>query len=480
MKKAFLPKLVVALQALGLLGVGSCADGKTDLEVVQAGKAPDPGGRLFTLMPSSFTGVRFENRIVESQDRNVFTYRNFYNGGGVGLGDLTGDGLPEIVLTSNQSGPRLYLNAGGFRFRDVTTAARFKTAKDSWTTGVTLADVNGDGRLDIYLCRAGPLSPDRRGNELWIHQGLDADGVPTFRELAAQYGVADQGYSIHSAFLDYDRDGDLDLFVINNSPRPASSFGARNTRNVRDPYGTKLYRNDGAAFSDVSSAAGIHGPEVAFGLGLAVGDVNRDGWPDVYVANDFFERDYLYINNQNGTFSEQLDKQMPYSSYFSMGLDIADVNNDGLPDVYTTDMLPEDGYRLRTTSSFEGWDLYQAKVKNGFHYQFMRNMLQINNGNGTFSDVGQLAGVARTDWSWSALIADLDLDGHKDIHVTNGLAKDVTSQDYIAFLANDQTMASATKGRRVDFKALTDVMTSTKLQHYAFRNKGDLTFSNET
>ncbi len=209
-------------------------------------------------------------------------------------------------------------------------------------------------------------------------------------------------------------------------------------------------------------------------------DVNRDGWPDIYVSNDFFERDYLYINNHDGTFDERLDREMPYLSYFSMGLDIADINNDGFPDIYTTDMLPEDEYRLRTTSSFEGWDAYQAKVRNGFHYQLMRNMLQLNNGNGTFSDIGQMAGVARTDWSWSALIADLDLDGYKDIYVTNGIAKDVTSQDYIAFLANERTMLSATKGKHVDFKSLTKAMTSTKLRHYVFRNNANLTFADET
>jgi hypothetical protein len=241
--------------------------------------------------------------------------------------------------------------------------------------------------------------------------------------------VADEGYTTHGAFLDYDRDGDLDLFLINNSPRPVSSFGQRNTRNERDPYGGhKLYRNDNGKYSDVSAAAGIFGSEIGFGLGLGVADVNRDGWPDVYVSNDFFERDYLYLNKHDGTFDEALDRQLTADSYFSMGMDMADVDNDGWSDIYTTDMLPEDEYRLRTMASFEGWDVYQTKVANGYGYQFMRNMLQRNNRNGTFTDVGQMAGVARTDWSWSALIADLDLDGRKDIFVTNGLVKDVTSQ----------------------------------------------------
>ncbi|MFL5606307.1 MAG: VCBS repeat-containing protein, partial [Gemmatimonadaceae bacterium] len=339
----------------------------------------------------------------------------------------------------------------------------------------------GDGRLDIYICHAGIGEPARRANELWINQGVDAKGVPTFKEMAKEYGVADEGYSTQAVFLDYDRDGDLDLFVINNSPKPAASFGLRNTRNVRDAYGgAKLFQNDGGHFADVSAAAGIHSPEIAFGLGVVVGDVNRDGWPDIYVSNDFFERDYLYINKHDGTFSEALDQQMPVLSAFSMGLDMADVDNDGWPDVYTTDMLPEDEYRLKMTTQFEGWDTYRTKVRNGLHHQSMRNMLQRNNRDGTFSDVGQMAGVARTDWSWSALIADMDLDGNKDIFVTNGLAKDITSQDYVAFLANEETMKAVTNGgrTRADFTQLVKAMTSTSIPNYAFRNNGSLAFTN--
>ena len=443
--------------------------------------APAADGRLFTLLPSSYTGVRFENRLTETNDLNVFTYRNFYNGGGVAIGDLTGDGLPEIVLTSNQGGTRLYLNEGKFHFRDVTREAGLGNKDGSWTTGVTLADVNGDGRLDIYVCHAGNVPGKLRANELYINQGLNADGVPTFVEQAAAYGVADTGYSTQALFFDYDRDGDLDLFVINNSPRPVSSMALENTRTVRDPLGgDRLYRNDGGHFVDVSAAAGIYGSEIGLGLGVVVSDVNRDGWPDIYVANDFFERDYLYINKGDRTFAERLEQEMPYISLSSMGLDIADVNNDGWPDIYVVDMLPDDEHRLKTTTSFEDWHRLQAEVRNGFHYQFTRNMLHLNNGNGTFSDIGQLAGVARTDWSWSALIADLDLDGSKDIYVTNGLAKDVTSQDYIAFLGKDETMRAATQGKRVDFLKLTAAMSSTKLSHYAFRNNGDLTYANQT
>ena len=445
-------------------------------------KAPDVDAHLFTLLPSSYTGVDFENRLQDSPDFNVFTYRNFYNGGGVAVGDLNGDGLPEVMLTSNQHGAHLYLNKGKFRFEEITDAAGV-TGKQSWVTGVTFADVNGDGKLDIYVCYAGPNAGAARANELYINQGNDKNGIPTFKEMAKPYGLADEGYSTQAAFLDYDRDGRLDLFLVNNSYRPANSFGMRNTRNTRDPFGgAKLFHNDGNGhFTDVSAKAGIYGPEIAFGLGVVAADVNQDGWPDIYVSNDFFERDYLYINNHDGTFDERLDKEMPYISYFSMGLDIADINNDGWPDVYTTDMLPEDEYRLRTTSSFGDWESDQVMVLNGFHHQVMRNMLQLNNGNGTFSDIGQLAGVARTDWSWSALAADFDLDGYKDIFVSNGIAKDVTSQDYVRYLADPRTMAAATanKGKRVDFKALIDAMTSTRLEHYAFHNNGNLTFTNE-
>ena len=474
-----LPRLVAGFVFLAISACRGPADGG---DVVQAGDANDRS-RLFTLMPTSATGVAFANRLRDTEEMNVFTYRNYYNGGGVALADLTGDGLPEIVLTANQDGPRLYLNDGAFRFRDVTRASRLRSAAGSWTTGVVFADVNGDGRLDLYVGKAGQLPPDERRNELWLNEGLDADSVPTFREVGREYGVADEGYTIHAAFLDYDGDGDLDLFVINNSPRPVSSFPLKNVRDQRDAHGgAKLLRNDGGKFTDVSARAGIHSPEIAFALGVAVSDVNRDGRPDVYVANDFFERDYLYMNRGDGTFSEALDRQMPVLSYFSMGLDVADVDNDGWPDVYTTDMLPEDEHRLKTTTLFEGWEVYQTKVSNGFHHQLMRNMLQRNNRDGTFTDIGELAGAARTDWSWSALIADLDLDGRKDIFVTNGLAKDITSQDYVAFLGSEQTMRDVTnEGRsRADFRPLMDAMTSTPIANYAFRNNGSgARFSNE-
>jgi hypothetical protein len=468
-----------AFSLVALCVAGACSRGERS---ANSSSLPAVDGRLFTSLPASYTGVRFENRIADTPDFNVFTYRNFYNGGGVAASDLTGDGLPEIVLTANLNGPRLYLNEAGFRFRDITAASgiTFK-GPGAWATGVTMADVNGDGRLDIYICYAGSGPPELRANELWVSQGDGPDSVPRFREMAAEYGIADRGYSTQAVFFDYDRDGLLDLFVLNNSPRPVVSFDNINTRDLRDQFGGhRLYHNGGGRFTDVSQQARIFGSEIALGLGVVVADVNRDGWPDLYVANDFFEQDYLYINGHNGTFTESIAQAMPSISYYSMGMDIADINNDGWPDVYTTDMLPEDDDRLKKTSSFEQWEVYQQRVKNKFHHQFMRNMLQLNNGNGTFSEIGQLAGVARTDWSWSALIADFDLDGHKDIFVTNGILHDVTSQDYIAFIGSAQTMRSATQDRRVDYMRLINAMTSTRLPNYAFQNNGNLTFTNQS
>jgi enediyne biosynthesis protein E4 len=460
--------------AIALLAIAAACSGdeRTGRETRLDDSPPPVGATLFTRLPSSYTGVDFENSLVETRELNVFTYRNFYNGGGVALGDLTGNGLPDLFLTSNLGSNRLYLNEGDYRFRDVTDAAGV-AGTGFWATGVTFVDIDGDGMLDIYVAYAGDVEGRRRANELYLNQGLDENGIPTFIEAADDWGIADEGYTTHAAFFDFDGDGLLDLYLVNNSFRPVSSFGLRNIRHERDELGgDKLYRNVGGRFVDVSAEAGIYGSEIGFGLGVAVGDVNGNGFPDIYVSNDFFERDYLYLNNGDGTFTEVLDQQMPYISYFSMGLDIADVDNSGLLDIFVTDMLPEDEHRLKTTTSFEGWDVHQAKLRNDYHHQYMRNMLHLNNGNGTFSEVGWMAGVAATDWSWSALIADFDQDGFKDIHVTNGMPRDMTSQDYIAFLANEETMRTASQGGRVDFLHLTEAMTSTPLPNYAFRNEG--------
>ncbi len=459
----------VSLLAVGCVLVGTgCAEGGRE-------------DTLFTELPSDQTGVAFANRLEDTQEVNVFTYRNYYNGGGVGVGDLDGDGRTDLYLTANQGPNRLYLNrteAGGpIRFEDVTEQAGVGGAR-AWSTGIAVVDVNGDGRLDLYVCNAGNVDGDDKQNELFVNDGPGPDGAPTFSEQADAYGLADEGYTTHAAFFDYDRDGDLDAYLLNNSFRPVSSFGLRNIRHVRDEKGgDKLLRNDGETFTDVSEAAGIYGSEIAFGLGVTVGDVDDDGWLDLYISNDFFERDYLYLNNRadasgNVTFREVVEEQMPVLSLSSMGADMADLTGDGRPEIYVTDMLPGDDRRLKTTSAYEGYNLYRAKLANDYHHQVMRNMLHRNNADGTFSEVGQIAGVSATDWSWGALFADLDLDGYKDLFVSNGVFRDVTDQDFISYLANDETRRRVATGDGVDFLALVGEMPSTPLSNYAFQNDG--------
>ncbi len=433
---------------------------------------------LFVMRTAADTGIDFENRLTDTEEFNVFTYRNYFNGGGVGIGDVNGDGLPDLYLTANQLPNRLYLNEGGFRFRDVSEQAGV-VGRKAWSTGVSLVDINGDGLLDIYVCNSGKLGGVDLANELFVNLGPGGDGVPVFEERATEYGLADEGYSTHAAFLDYDRDGDLDVYVLNNSFRPAGSFGLRNIRHVRDERGgDKLYRNDDGLFVDVSEEAGIYGSEIGFGLGVTVGDVNRDGWQDIYVSNDFFERDYLYINAGDGTFSESLVDKMPHTSLSSMGADMADVNNDGHPEIYVTDMLPESDRRLKTTTIYRSWDVYQAQLRNDYHHQFMRNMLHFNNADETFSDISHISGVASTDWSWGALLADFDLDGYKDIFVANGIYKDLTNQDFIDYLGSEATITQWVGSEDRSYLRLLAEIPSEPIPNYAFRNLANLTFEN--
>jgi enediyne biosynthesis protein E4 len=438
---------------------------------------------LFTQLSSSETGINFTNQLDLKEDFDVFRYRNYYNGGGVAIGDINNDGLADVYLTSNTGKNKLYLNQGNFKFKDISQEAGVEGTK-AWSTGVSMADVNGDGWLDIYVCNSGNVTGDNKENELFINQGISppsgGTGGAVFKEQAKQYGLDDTGFSTHAAFLDYDLDGDLDCYLLNNSFRPIGSFGLENIRHIRDEKGgDKLFRNDNGKFVDVSEEAGIYGSVVGFGLGIAVSDVNADGYPDIYVSNDFFERDYLYINNQDGTFKESLTTYIRNTSEFSMGSDIGDINNDGYPEIFTTDMLPEDDYRLKMTQSFPTYDVVQARLKNDYYEQFMRNMLQLNNGDGTFSDVGLYTGVAATDWSWGALIADFDNNGNKEIYVTNGIYKDVTDQDFINFLADDERLQKINRGEKINFKELVDKMPSTKLPNYMFvKDANSLKFKN--
>jgi hypothetical protein len=437
---------------------------------------------LFESLPSSVTGIDFVNRSLERKDFNIFNYRNFYNGGGVAIGDVNNDGLSDIFVTSNFEDNKLYLNKGKMTFEDITAKAGI-IGKKFWSTGVTFADVNGDGLMDIYVCNSG--SRDQRGNQLYINQGIK-NNIPSYKEQAKEAGLEDGGFSTHAAFFDYDRDGDLDMYLLNNSFTPIDKLGYMNLRNERDKLGgDKLFRNDSPTatevkFTDVSAEAGIYGSLIGFGLGITIGDVNNDNWPDIYISNDFYERDYLYINQKNGTFKEDLENQMPHTSLSSMGADIADINNDGNLDIFVTDMLPGDDRRLKTTSIFEGYNLVNLKLKQGFWHQYMRNNLQLNNGDGTFSEVGQLAGVYATDWSWGALIFDMDNDGLKDIFVANGIAKDLTDQDFVEFLGDRNTMQQMLSGKKFDAKEFIDKISSVPIPNYAFKNNGELKFANQT
>ena len=446
------------------------------------GTASDATAPLFTDLPSDSTGVAFVNTITEDDSVNVLAYEYLYNGGGVALGDVNGDDRPDLFFTGNRTADRLYLNTGGLRFRDVTEAAGV-AGPDGWTTGVTMADVNGDGRLDIYVCRSGWMEdPDRRRNLLYINQGADTDGMPRFSEEAAAYGLDDASNSTHATFFDYDRDGDLDLYLLNHpTKRFIGRFELDTAREQKDTFaGDKLFRNDAGSFTDVSDEAGIIGNAIGYGLSATVSDLNRDGWPDLYVANDYIEDDYLYINQGDGTFSEEIRARLDHTSYSSMGADIADINNDGRLDIYTLDMLAEDHYRQKILKGPQDYRFYRDMLSRGYHYQFMRNMLHLARTDTVYSEIGQLAGVSTTDWSWAALLADFDLDGFNDLYVTNGYRRDYTNLDFlnnvlfgnldfIKYLETDDP-------RYADLYGLTQQMPSTPIPNYAFRNRGELTF----
>ncbi|WP_337043093.1 VCBS repeat-containing protein [Emticicia sp. 17c] len=445
----------------------------------------EDGDTLFESVPASETGIDFVNRSLEKKEFNIFNYRNFYNGGGVAIGDVNNDGFSDIFVTSNFEDNKLYLNKGvkdgsSFKFEDVSKQAGI-VGKKFWSTGVTFADVNGDGLLDIYVCNSG--SQDQRGNQLYVNQGVGRNGIPSFKEMAREVGLEDGGFSTHAAFFDYDRDGDLDMYLLNNSFTPIDRLGYMNLRNERDRLGGhKLFRNDSEKgtlkFTDVSEQAGIYGSLIGFGLGITIGDVNNDNWLDIYISNDFYERDYLYINQKNGTFKEDIENEMPHISLSSMGADIADINNDGNLDIFVTDMLPANDRRLKTTSVFESYNLSEMKQKRGFWHQYMRNMLHLNNGDGTFSEIGEFSGVHATDWSWGALIFDMDNDGLKDIFVANGIAKDLTDQDFVEFLGDRNTMQQMLEGKKFDYKEFTDKISSVPIPNYAYKNNGNLQFTN--
>lgn len=433
---------------------------------------------LFQLMDN--TGIHFVNEVEDQQLNNSFLFRNFYNGGGVGIGDINNDGFADVMLTSNMGDNKLYLNKGNWQFDDIT--AKSGMQQDSmWSTGVMMVDINNDGWLDMYVCNSGNMTNGNRKNKLYIN-----NKDLSFTESGAKYGLDISCYATQASFFDYDLDGDLDCFIIANSPMPINTFGYTNKRDLlaKDwpveqfviDGGDHLYRNDNGKFIEVTKEAGIHGTLMSFGLGVSVGDVNNDGYPDIYVSNDSYERDYLYINQKNGKFSDDLEKCMKQISFSSMGADLADINNDGYADIITTDMLPEDDYRLKTLGAFDNVDVYRTKFELGFYHQFMKNCLQLNNGDGTFSEIANYSGIDATDWSWGALMFDADNDGLNDIFVCNGVNKDVTNLDFMNFFANDVIQKMVLTGKKDKVDEVLQHIPVTPVANKTYRNTGNLRF----
>ncbi|MBC3786606.1 CRTAC1 family protein [Spirosoma utsteinense] len=461
---------------------------------------------LFERIPSSQTNITFINSLEEATDFNVLKYGYFYNGGGVAAADFNNDGRIDLYFMGNLSANKLYLNrtetnAGDLTFDDITDKAGVGAA-DGWNTGVTVVDINADGWLDLYVCRSAATDSRLRRNLLFINNRNTRDGYPTFSEKAAEYGLDDPGYSTQAAFFDYDRDGDLDCFLLNHSVQEFAGFSrmiSRFKQQTNANYSSRLFQNQKGKFVDVSAQSGLIANVLSFGLGVAVSDFNNDGWPDLYVSNDYNENDYLYINKQDGTFQESVRDAMGHTSLYSMGSDAADINNDGRMDLLTLDMLPERNERIKLTAGDDNYDKYQQLLQAGFHHQTMRNMVQLNMGEWqaekgkekktarpplapsipVFSEIGQLAGVSNTDWSWAGLFADFDNDGWKDLFVTNGYARDYTNMEFLKFTMDEQLKARGT-GTEPDPMAVIAKMPSINEPDYMFRNTGRLTFENKT
>lgn len=435
-----------------------------------------PKNTLFQKLAPTATGIDFINEVQDGKDFNVLTYRNFYNGGGVGIGDFNNDGLQDVFFTANMASNKLYLNKGDWQFEDISDAAGI-AGKRGWSTGVSLVDINADGFVDIYVSNSGDIAGDDRENELYIN-----NGDLTFSEQAKDYNLANAGFSTHASFFDYDMDGDLDCYILNNSFKDPSKLRSFSKTREEDDLlgGDRLMRNDNGRFVDVSAAAGIYTSGIGFGLGVSVSDINNDFLPDIYISNDFWERDYIYINQGDGTFSEELSDRVAICSVSSMGADIADLNNDGAMDIFTTDMLAADNYRLKAMTVFDPVYLDNLKYRSSFHYQELQNCLQINDGQGNFQELASMSDAAATDWSWGALIFDFDNDGKNDIYVCNGIYKNIMDQDFTNFIADkDEVKKIVTERGEFDFRDFLPYLSSTPLSNYAFVNQGNNQFKNQ-
>jgi hypothetical protein len=437
---------------------------------------------LFTLLPPEQTGITFSNNLTEGPNTNILMYEYFYNGGGVAAGDVNGDGLTDLYFSSNMEESKLYLNEGSMKFKDIAASAGVGGRPGPWKTGVTMADINGDGRLDLHLSYSGMLPEQKRKDQVFINEGNDNGEIPHFTEKAEALGLASAAFTNQVYFFDYDLDGDLDAFQLNHNPRAMPILNEVSTATILktpDPFiGVKLFKQENNRFQDVTSTAGIGSSALTYGLAAGISDVNNDGLPDIYVSNDYAVPDYLYINNGNGTFTDKLGECIGHNSQFSMGNAVSDINNDGWMDIYTLDMLPQDNHRQKILLAPDNYGKFDFNVQVGFHHQYMRNMLQLNNGNNSFSEVGQLAGISNTDWSWAPLFADYDNDGWKDLLVTNGYFRDYTNLDFIKYM--DDYVKVKGRLNREDVLELIGRMPSSNVVNYIFSNNGGSAFTDRT
>ncbi len=433
----------------------------------------------FEVLEADKTGLHFENKLTPTKEFNMFNYMYFYNGAGAAAGDFNNDGLIDLFFASNQGQNKMYLNKGKLQFTDVTTAAGIPH-DGSWSTGVSIVDINNDGLLDIYICRVGKYQILNSKNQLLVCKGIDKNGTPFYEDEAMQYGLDFSGFSSQAVFFDYDMDGDLDMFLLNHSVHQNGSFAPRAdfVGTYSELSGDRLYRNDGKIFTDVTKQSKINSSAISYGLGVAVADINMDGYPDLYVGNDFHENDYLYINQKDGTFSEENNKQLMHTSQFSMGVDVADVNNDGYPEIISMDMLPSDPYILKRSLGEDEYDVFYHKIDVGYNYQYTRNNLQYNRKNGSFSETGLYSGVAATDWSWAPLWMDFDNDGLKDLFISNGIPKRMNDMDYVNFISNSEIQEKlADKSLDDRNMGLINKFPEIKIPNKFFKNNGELVFA---